>query len=270
MALTSLDGVVAGIQAPRFFSKGTTPTVLAGRWTSSWSMAGIPGAGAYDTTLNGVALSSTSANVNGQLPHTDPGAGSAYLHRCQLFVTNQSQYLLCDRLWHNGGISAISIFQQDITSPTWPARDQTGGTDGIGVMIALEISATMGAGTPTITVGYTNSAGTSGRTGTNVWTVIANVPPPYVFPISLQDGDKGVRSVQSITLSSSFISGTCNLVAYRILAAFNTPAASSLSTVNALTGGLPILYNGVVPYFMSQGVTTIGTVIAGSYQEVHG
>ena len=270
MAITSIDGIVAGVQAPRFFSKGSTPTVLAGRWTSSWSMAGIPGAGAYDTTLNGVALSSTSANINGQIPHSDPGSGSAYLHRCQLFVNNQSQYLLCDRLWHNGGINPVLITSQSITSPTWPARDQTGNTNGLGVFLALEISAQMGGTAPTVTIGYTNSDGTSGRTGTNIWTVITDVQPPYVFPISVQGGDKGVRSVQSLTLSVSWLSGTCNLVAYRVLAAFNTPAASSLSTVNALTGGLPILYNGVVPYFMSQGVTTIGTVIAGSYQEVHG
>jgi len=270
VAITTLDGVIAGFQAPRVFSKASSPTMLAGRWYSTWSQAGVPGAGVYDTTLNGVTLSSTSAMVNGQIPHVDPGSGNAYLARFALFAPQHGVYLLCDRLWHNGGLSATSTSAQSITSPPWPARDLNGGTNGHGVFLAVEISATTGTGTPTITIDYTNSAGTASRTGTNTWPTISNTQPPMMFPISLQDGDNGVRSVQSLTLSATWVSGTMNIVAYRPLARLDIPNAAGVASVSFLSEGLPRLYNGVVPYAMHMGVQTIATTMIGVYAEVHG
>jgi hypothetical protein len=66
MAITGIDGTVAGAQPAVPFSKALTGTVVAGRPWSLWALAGAPSAGGFDTTLNGVVLSSTSAQVAGQ------------------------------------------------------------------------------------------------------------------------------------------------------------------------------------------------------------
>ena len=103
MAITDLNGVVAGMRPPMFLSKGVTATLVAGRPASLWSLAGSPGAGAFDSTLNGVVLSSSSALVAGQIPHYDPGSGNAYLARLSANATQAGMLMLLDRLWHNGG-----------------------------------------------------------------------------------------------------------------------------------------------------------------------
>ena len=44
MAITTVDGALAGMQWPRFFAKAVTGTMVAGRPWSTWALAGNPGA----------------------------------------------------------------------------------------------------------------------------------------------------------------------------------------------------------------------------------
>lgn len=270
MAITTLDGVIAGMQAPRFIAKSVTATLVAGRPASLWSLAGSPGAGSFDTTLNGVTLSSTSALVNGQIPHFNPASGNAHLARLTAGATQAGVLLLLDRLWHNGGFTITSTGAQSITSPTWPARSADGTTNGDGVLLAVEISAATGAGTPTITVGYTNQAGTASRTATNVQATVASSAIGATYFIGLQAGDTGVRSVQSLTLSATWTSGTMNLVAYRMIAALEIPVANTTAAIDAVTGGMPRLYDGTVPWLVFVPNTTTASIITGTYVETHG
>ncbi len=276
MAITTVDGALAGMQPPRFFSKGVTATLVAGRPASLWALGGAPGAGSFDSTLNGVTLSSTSALVNGQIPHYNPASGNAYLARFAAKATQAGVVMLMDRLWHNGGFTITSTGSQSITSPTWPSRCPTSGTDdtaatpGHGVMLAVEVSAATGAGTPTITIGYTNSAGTASRTATNIIATVASSAIGATYFIGLQAGDVGVRSVQSLTLSATWTSGTINLVAYRYLTEVTVGAAFVPGDADILTGGRPILYDGTVPWLVFQPNTTTASNISGVYQETHG
>jgi hypothetical protein len=269
MAITTLDGALAGMQPTRLISKAVTGTVVAGRPWSLWSLAGSPGAGAFDATLNGVTLSSTSSNVAGQIPHTDPGSGNAYLANFGGQLTQAGLVILADRIWHNGGYTITSTSAQNSTTPTWPSRDNAGATSGDGIILGLEISATTGAGTPTITVGYTNEAGTASRTGTNILATVASSATGSFYQIGLQAGDKGVRSVQSLTLSATWTSGTMNLVAYRILAALPVLAQTPFS-LDSLTSGFPRLYNGVVPFIYFVPNTTTTSNFIGHYTETQG
>ncbi len=270
MAITTLDGVIAGLQPPRYFAKAVTATLVAGRPASLWSLGGSPGAGSFNGTLNGAALDSTSALVNGQIPHYDPSSGNAHLARFQANATQPGTLLLLDRLWHNGGFTITSTGAQSITSPTWPARDNNGSTNGNGVFLAVEVSAACGAAAPTITISYTNQDGTAGRTATNI---IATTNSPAIgatYFIGLQAGDTGVRSVQSLTLSVSWVSGTINLVAYRVLAALELAGAFIPNAIDAITGGFPRLYNGTVPWLVFQPNTTTASNVQGSYVETWG
>lgn len=277
MAITTLDGLFAGLRPTQEFNKVITPTLVVGRPASLWALGGNPAAGSFDATLNGVVLSSSSTIPNGAIPHFDPSSGNSYL----AYLGAQSSaaggsLLLLDRLWHNGGITATSTSAQNITSPTWPSRNPTSGIDdtptttGVGVLLAVEISAVMGAAVPTITISYTNSAGTSGRTATNILAVTSASPAGCTYWIGLQAGDLGVRSVQSVTLSVSWVSGTMNLVAYRRIASLPLLAGIP-NAIDSLTGAGQRLYNGVVPWMVFvPGATTATLIQSGTYIESQG
>jgi len=270
MAITTLDGALAGFQPLRLISKVVTPTLVVGRPHSLWNMNGIPGAGSHDATLNGAVLSSSSTIPNGAIPHVDPGSGNAYIGRIVGYCANPGALLWCDRLWSNGGITITSTGAQAITSPTWPARDLNGSSNGDGVLLAVEVSAATGAGTPTITISYTNQAGTSGRTATNLDATVASSAIGAFYRIGLQAGDTGVRSVQSITLSATWNSGTINLVAYRLLATMECVTTHVPTALDVLTGGFIRLHNGVVPFLVFLPSATTASLIGGSWLETHG
>jgi hypothetical protein len=136
--------------------------------------------------------------------------------------------------------------------------------------LAVEVSAATGAGTPTITISYTNSAGTAGRTATNVIGTSATSAIGATYFIGLAAGDTGVRSVQSLTLSATWTSGTINLVAYRILAELELPIAQVPNAIDAITGGMPRIYDGTVPWLVVIPSTTTATNFSGSYVETQG
>lgn len=278
MAITTLDGALAGMQVTRPFAKGVTPTLVAGRPHSLWYLGGAPGAGVMDsTTSGGVALSSTSAQVVGQIQHTDPGSGNSYLGRLQMQSGTQGSLLLCDRLWHGSDIISAAVISvtstslQTVTSmPALPARDNAGSANGDGVLIGVEIYAATGAGVPTITLGYTNQAGTASRSSTNIDTVVASGAIGAFYRMGLQAGDTGVKSVQGITLSVSMTSGNIGLVAYRILAALEITSAQIPNAIDALTGGFPRIFNGTVPFLIFIPSSTTASSISGTYTETQG
>lgn len=255
MAITTLAQVLSGMQQPQAYVRrhaGLSSSALSFYGTFWNDTTSAQPAGAYDTTLNGVTL---TAPVTGAIPWSDPPSGTGYLARLSLSPTTAvGGLIVCDRLWHNGGFTITSTGAQSITSPTWPARDEDGATDGKGVFLALEVSATVGAAAPTVSISYTNSAGTSGRTGANILPTYNSAQKDCVFPIGLQQGDLGVRSVQSLTLSASWISGTINLVAYRVVAVMPPSIAGTANILDAITGCLPKIQNGSVLYLMSQNV----------------
>lgn len=99
-------------------------------------------------------------------------------------------------------------------------------TGGAGVQAIVVPSTVMGAATPTITLGYTNSVGTAsratpstpalplGNTAAAVSSVVYSGTGSGKYgPFMPQaNGDAGIRSVQSISLSASYVSGVLNLL----------------------------------------------------------
>jgi|HubBroStandDraft_4_1064222.scaffolds.fasta_scaffold01923_8 hypothetical protein len=272
MAITTLAGVLAGMQPPWHWTKSAiSASAIIGKPYSYWGIGGYPAAGSFNTTLNGGTYSSSSAMVAGQIPHVDPSSGNSYLARLQAQAQGGGGVLiLADRLWDNGGITITSTSAQSISSPAWPARDANGATSGLGVLLGVEVSSAVGAGSPTLTVGYTNSAGTASRTGANLDTTVASAVAGSFYRILLQAGDVGVQSVQSLTLSATWTSGTINLVAYRVLAALELSQAAISNSVDALTGGMPQIFNGTVPFLIC--IPNVGgnVALAGVYIETQG
>jgi hypothetical protein len=262
MAITTLDGALAGMSAPALFAKGTPPAAyVAGRPISSFYLNGIPGAAvAPSPGIAGAALTSYS----GQIPVP---AASNNTHLARFSGVHSAQgglLLLCDRLWHNSGISVTTTTAQTVNSVAWPARDKNGLTNGEGVYIGLEITTATGAGVATPTISYTNSAGTAGKTSTTLDTYAASAGAGHFFRLGLAAGDTGVRSIESVTLGVSMTSGAISLVAYRILATLELPSVGIPNAIDALSSGLPRVYDNSVPFILYVPVTTTTGSMSGS------
>lgn len=276
MAITTLDAALAGMQPPRLIFKSTSPNFVVGVPMSFWYCAGIPCSGsAAPTTAGGVVLSTSSAQVNGAIYHTDPAANS-YLARLVAKVSEPGQLLLCDRLLHCGGttagaaISATVTTAQTVNTIALPARDANGATLGVGVNVAVECAATMGAGSGTASINYTNSAGTTGRVSQNVVGWQSASAQGQFYWMALSQGDQGVRSVQTLTLSASLTSGTLNLVFFRIIAALDLTVAYQPNSLDALTGGFPQLFNGSTMFFVFVPQVAGPGLIIGALTETQG
>lgn len=280
MAITTLDGSLAGMQPPWAFAKAATPTLIAGRPASLWYLAGAPGAGLTPAnTAGGVALSSSTTfanNIAGQIPHQDAGSGNSYLGRVVAQASQPGTLLLCDRLMQiggNSGGSAISVTTtgaQTITSGTLPARDNAGTTSGAGVLAALEVITATGAGLATPSIGYTNSTPTASKTASLVDTYAATSAIGAFYRFGLQAGDQGISQINTLTLGVSMTSGTIALVLYRILASLGLATASVSAVEDALTLGFPQLFPGVVPFLVFVPNTTTAANVSGTWTESQG
>ena len=260
MAITTLDGAIAGMQPPREIIKALTGTLVAGRPHSLLYLAGIPAAAAAPSPGIGGAVLTSYA---GQLPFTNPVSGNTYLARLQAQATQAGSLLLCDRLWHNSGIDVTSTAEQTFTgSAQIPARDQNGNNAGIGVFGAVEVVTATGAGTPTLTLKYTDQDGNAGATAVNPIATVASSIAGSFYPIGLAAGDTGIQKAESLQLSATWTSGALSVVLYRVLARLELQAAIP-NAIDALTCGFARLYNDSVPFLVFIPNTTTTSNING-------
>lgn len=261
MAITTLDGALAGMKPPEYYAKALSGTLVAGRPMNINYLSGVPGAMAAPSPgTAGAALTSYA----GQIPIP---AASNNTHLARFSGVSSAQggiLMLCDRLWHNSGLSVTTTTSQTVNSVTWPARDSNGSTNGVGVYVGLEISAATGAGAATPTISYTDESGNAGSTGNMQVTYAASSITGTFYPFTLAAGDTGVRSVQSCTLGVSMTSGSISLVAYRPIATIELTAAGLPNAVDVLTSGMPRLYDTSVPFILYIPQTTTTTLTTGT------
>jgi hypothetical protein len=268
MAITTLDGVIAGMQAPQPLIKvgTTTPAVGAMRGYTPWYAAGSPGAATANAAgINGAAV---SGPVAGQITRTNPGAGNAHLARLALTASQPGTMWLIDRLWNNSGFSATSTTAQAITPAALPSRDGAGGTNGANVLAAIEWSVGSGAGSPNLSLTYTDQDGVTGQVASHAAT--ANVPVGTFEIFTLAAGDTGVRAPTSFIQSATRNSGTMHLVLFRVLAQVEVTAANIGNAIDALTSGMPRIYNDSVPQLVWFPTVTTATNFMGQYVETQG
>jgi len=249
MAINSPDALIAGLKHPAPFCKVQRVSGVVGRPQSQWTSPGIPGAGANPAAAPaGVAI---TGDLAGRIDVREPGVGlESRLTRFAVQSGFTGTVLLCDRIWHAAGFSPTLTTAQAVGSVAFPARDDDGSVDGRGYQAALEVTTAMGAGTPTVTLGYTNSDGVAWRSAANIDSAYTAAPVGYFHRLGFQSGDKGIRSIQSVQLSSTWTSGAFNLVVYRILAQLEVMAANSALSAGPAELGLPKLHPGVCPFLV--------------------
>lgn len=251
------------------FMKSGTAADAAGYWYCTSKDAGFPGAWAPGSPgVNGRVTDGTQAADAGCFPIANPSVGANYLTEVNMAAAVNHTHLLFDVLWVNSGLAITTTTAQSITTPTLPARDINGTTNGEGCAIAVLCTAAVGlaAVASNATVTYTNSDGTGSRTATLTAIVGSQAPATPVIGtliwFNLQAGDKGVRSIQSITLNTSWVSGTISLMITRDIATIGT----TIPNVNAQkiigTPGIR-LYNGTCLLHCNLASATTATFYAG-------
>jgi len=273
MTITTLDGVLAGMQAPVSFNKSSvTPLAAATRRAYTWwYSSGCPGASvAPSPGINGATCVYGNADVLGALTRSNPTGGqSAYLAQLLALPTGQaSTVLLLDRIWHNSGLSVTSTTAQAITPVAIPARDQNGTTNGLGVIAGVEWSSAGGAGTPTVTLTYTNQAGTTGQTAT--FTGVASPPAGTIEFFALAAGDTGVRACTSFIQSATRTSGTMHLCLYRVVAMVGSAVAGNAGVTDFFTSGRPQIYDNSCLQLAYINSSTTANGLFGTYVETQG
>ena len=235
---------------PVVFMKTSTAAEAVGNWYGTWKDAGFPGAWAPGAPgVNGRVTDGTTSTDFGCLPIKTPGTGANYLTELTMGASVNHSHLFFDVLWINSGLTVTTTTAQSITTPTLPARDVNGTTNGEGLMIGLMFTAasTNAAAIANSTVSYTNSTGTSGRTATLSAIAGSQIPATPVIGtmiwFNLQAGDKGVQSIQSITLATSLVTGSISLFIARDLANIGTSLVNVQFTRKLSDPGVR-LYNG--------------------------
>jgi len=257
MAISTLADVINGLTP-------TIPIMKVGAVNSAnapaghhtyWGHIGVTTsvswpAGAWNATLNGVNL---VAPVSGQFVFPDPPAGQdAYIARAMLGigVNSGGGVLIADRIWHNGGFTNALTTPQAIVTPAFPARDDNDSSNGVGYYCVLEVETVVTGSL--FTLNYTNSDGVPNRTATNTSANGTGRSANGAFIFGLDTGDKGIKSIESLTFGTALTTGNVHLVVFRPLAFLATTAMSSNKPyiMDAISMCMPRIKPGTVPFLL--------------------
>jgi len=232
------------------FMKTSTATDVAGCWYCTAKDAGYPGAWVVGTPgINGRVTDGTTSGDYGCVPIPNASTGGNYLTALEMAASVNHTNDFFDVLWVNSGIVVTTTTAQAITTPTLPARDVDGTTAGEGCTIALLVTTalTNAAANAGITVSYTNSKGVASRTATLSAIAGSQLPATAVVGtivwFQLEAGDTGVRSIQSITLKTSLLTGAVSLMICRDISTIGTSVVN-VSTPKLIGSPGIRLYNG--------------------------
>lgn len=243
--LNNIDG-----RTESWFKVGAT-SEAAGLFQMQMKDTGRPGAWVPGTPgVNGDAVScnaTADATIAGAPYLPDPATGNYYLTSFTAGMSVATMALLHDLIWYNTGLTVTTTTAQTFTPPTLPARDSNGSTDGEGWQAAILVTtATTNAGAVTnTTLSYTDSEGNAGNTATISSFPITAVAGAFI-PFQLAAGDRGIRTIASVTLGTSYGGGAISIVLYRPIVYSSSPVANiggMLNVVNSAPTGVK-LWNG--------------------------
>ena len=247
-----------------FMKTATAPDAI-GYWYCTSKDAGFPGAWSTGSPgINGRVTDGTNVSTDaGCVPIKNPATGANYLTELLMGSSVAHYHLFFDILWVNTGLVVTTTTAQAITTPTLPARDVNGTTNGEGCMIGLlfTAAATNAALITNSTVSYTNSGGTAGRTATLQNIVGACIPATPVIGtlvwFSLQAGDTGVRSIENITLNTSLVTGSVSLFIARDIASIGNSIAYIPSGRKLADPGVRLYSNSCLLHCYQASATTV-------------
>lgn len=233
MALTDFDEYVEKLRENRvadFQLSAATARTL--RLNASWQQF-LP-APAIPTTS--IALDKDSAQSMGPIPAISTGRLTFLGARMNTSAAGAGGAILLDLLNVSGGLSGIVTTAQTTNLPT---AALTRHTSGEGVIAGIVIYTTLGTTATTITISYTNQAGTSGQTSTaTTFGGTGFREAAILIPIPLQAGDTGVRSVESVTVTATTgTAGNFGVCMFKPLAMISLESATGAMPLDAVSTG---------------------------------
>ena len=249
-------------------------TTASGFWYSTWQPVkwGGGGAGAAPGTTQRLCTDATQGRL---VTFTNPSGGATMrLLNWQHATMQGSTDLLCDRIKDVSGlvmnVATLQSLTIDLVDAAAAGRCASDGSD---VEWWFEVFAAGGAtSVVSITVTYTNQAGTGGRTAVVTGSLVgASMFPIYrMHPIMpyLQAGDTAIKSIQSIQLNtSSGTAGNLGIVAIKRYATFWSATSQGMPQDYTMMG-IPNIPNDACLFVMSYATGTggikTGTVILGA------
>jgi hypothetical protein len=184
-------------KVPRVAGVAAT-AIISGRGCSLWTYDGMPASGIVPTI--GVIPDKTTI---GAIPFTAAGGGrDKHLIGASITPNASGVFLLYDRLFHIGGLSGTSTAAQTVQGST-PSPALTRNTGGAGNIAFYEIYTIIGTTGTTLTMTYTNQAGTGSRTSTiNIGnTGFREVSRMQRIPLAA--GDSGIQAIEQIQLTAT-------------------------------------------------------------------
>lgn len=189
--------------------------------------------------------------------------------------------------------NAIAGTQIDITTAgtgthtiTWLLPRYTNGA-GVQALIFNPAATAMGAGTPNLSLGYTNSAqatsratptvlpiGKTAASNSHILYTGATGTGKYNYLMPLQSGDSGIAEINTIQNSTSYVSGTYTVALVKEIGRFPLSTLGLASERNFLFEypSMPRIYDGAALYFaLGSGVATpASSAISGLLTFIYG
>lgn len=209
MAITTRDGLVAAVAAsPRIKFYKPSVTTVAAVFHSLFRTAGNPGSGAA-IGASGTSAAFTRASA-GALGIQAP-SGTSYVGGLSAQGSTSGTLLIADRVGEY--IADANAASTSLGALSLPTR-ATGLAD---IEAWFEIGVALGATPPgTITLTYTNQASTAGRSATiATGTIPASAIVGRTVPFTLQAGDTGVLSAQTVAHTATATVGARGIVVLR-------------------------------------------------------
>lgn len=244
MAITTLDGYIAGTKQCVPIGKTGTRTTIANGWFSVFDLAGQPGAGtlAAGNTANGI--SPTDASLGYPLMASFGVGASGYLGRLSYGSTVACRIALFDRVFVAGAY-AFNANTNLTAQPSYAARMPNSDYGGTQLWVEQVTAAT---GNQAVQVTYANQAGTGTRTAPA--TGIGAAPTVgRCWQLPLQAGDSGVSRIDNVTGSVATV-GTFNVMVLRPLWYGRIVVANYAAIDDLVKVGLPEIYEASALYMM--------------------
>lgn len=244
MAITTQAAIVSALPGQVWTWQKIWAGQSLGNWYSAWTVAGSPGQGVAPSS--GLAGDVPTSATTGAFAFINPASGNTYLGRIAGGIVgngNPKSWALAvyDRLWHNSGISSTATTAQTVSANDAGAVHLTRPNATTGAEAWWEVYGVMGAGTPTVTLAYTDQDGNVETTGTS-GVLATTMALGRTGQFQLAAGDTGVRSIQTWTASATFTSGTIGAVIRRLVTSQTILAGESV-LYDALSLGLPRVYD---------------------------
>jgi hypothetical protein len=264
--------VESGVSHYSTWRKTPSQVTTAGIWFDTSMSPGNPNPQYYAATP--LIAQQMRRSTDGGINH---GAAvtplAKYLSRFLIMSASATglpmSYTLCDYLLYYPFVDTGTNDEQIMDNTNTLSRY----TDGLGVqMMAVSVAANSGT-LPTFTVNYTNSDGVAGRTsvvqtvnaatanGSIITSAVGSAISSGPF-IGLQSGDKGVRSVESVTFPSLTDVGLFSLVLVKPL------LTSALLEQTAPSEVVPIAHQSQIPRIYDDAMLSLIVLPNGSLSGV--